>query len=71
MIVLPTELHLVFKRHQMDVTSISVDMNRIKTSVPDVMTLRRRLTKGWASPPCTGIDFCALEEYGTIYREWY
>lgn len=55
----------------MDVTSISVDMNRIKTSVPDVMTLRRRLTKGWASPPCTGIDFCALEEYGTIYREWY
>lgn len=67
--MLLTELHLVFKRHQVAVTSISADVMRIKSSELDVMTLLRRLKKGRTFPSYTGIDFCAVKDYGTIYRD--
>lgn len=45
-IILPTEFHLVFKRHQTEATSISVDMNTVKTSVPDVVSCIEETHKG-------------------------
>lgn len=63
---MPTEFHIGFKKHQTLVTNISLNMNRIKTSVPDGGNMQKDGHYHQAQ-----VLISMQLRTGTIYMEWY